>query len=163
MRKRFLSALSGLLLLTACGLVQAKVIVVTPSNSGSPECKINLTTETSIKFSEKNFNVFETYDAKPVTFAYAEVRTITFGDGTSTAVTPNPENAMNLRLVQNPVRDLLRISGHDGSRTQLRIVAMNGATIFSTLWQGEDLDVSALRTGFYLVVINSQVIKFIKQ
>ncbi|MCM1042101.1 MAG: T9SS type A sorting domain-containing protein [Bacteroides sp.] len=163
MRKRFLSALSGLLLLATCGLVQAKVLVVTPSNSGSPESKINLTTETSIKFSEKTFNVFATYDANPVTFAYTDVRTITFGEGTPDVAIQKPEHAMSLRLVQNPVRDLLRINGHDGSRTQLRIVAMNGATVFSSPWQGEDLDVSALRTGFYLLVINSQAIKFIKQ
>lgn len=156
-------AMTVVLALASCSFLQAKVLVVTPSQGGTVS-KISLTTATKLTFSEKDFKVVASPSATPQTFGYANVRTISFSNDTVPG-TPNErlKDVDRLRLACNPVSSLLRIEGHDGNAAVLRIAAMNGKQIFSTIWQGEDLDVSYLTPGFYFVTINSQTIKFIKK
>ncbi len=170
MRKKSKLALAGLLTLAGGGLTQAKVLVVKPADAGTPAHQINLTVETKVTFSEKDFKIVPSPDEKPIGFDYTDVRSISFSNDTVTGPGGNDSSAnerlydaARLRLACNPVGGLLRINGHDGSRTVLKIAAMTGTTVFSTIWQGEDLDVSGLKPGLYFVTIHSKTIKFIKK
>lgn len=164
-RKRITLALGGMLALAGLSLSYAKVLVVTPNTGGTAQ-KVNLTVETKMTFSDKTFEIVSAQGENPQTFSFADIRFLTFEDGTASGDTTDNRltvRANPLRLAYNPVGEILRINGHDGARTTVQIFNVTGTKIFTSAWQGEDLYVGNLTSGLYFITINSQTIKFIKK
>lgn len=76
--------------------------------------------------------------------------------------TPVQESA--LRLVENPVADVLTVTGHDGTPARLAILSLNGSVALQiSQWQGETVNVSSLAPGLYILKIDNTTFKFIKK
>lgn len=168
MRKRITVVCGGMLALLGIGQSFAKVLVVTPQKTGEPTQKIDLTVGTKMTFSEKTFEIVSTQGENLRTFSFSDVRHLTFEDGTAGGGNDTTDNRMyvragQLQLAYNPVGDILRVNGHDGSRTTVQIFNVTGKKIYSSAWQGEDLYVGNLTSGLYVITIQSQTIKFIKK
>ena len=62
-----------------------------------------------------------------------------------------------ISLYPNPVTNLLRLSGAAGfAGGQLRILSVDGKTVYHGTLAGENVDVSALKTGLYTLVAESK-------
>gem|GEM_PF-1568148 len=68
-------------------------------------------------------------------------------------------------LVNNVVSDALQVTvPSDFTKADIAIVSLSGRLVNRIGgWQGESVDVSSLAPGLYLITINSQTLKFIKQ
>ena len=88
----------------------------------------------------------------------SDVRTIVFTDNQSGNGTTEVQ-ADGISIYPNPVQNLLYVKSEDESEYQ--IYDLDGRCLFRG--KGSTIDVSSLKTGTYLLQINSQTFKFIKQ
>ena len=92
-----------------------------------------------------------------------DVHKIAFGNDSTTAI-PSVEKDANIRIYPNPVQQSLIIKGAQTNEI-IRIFTLNG-TVLTTAKVHDELttvDVSNLPAGQYLLQVNTQIMKLIKQ
>ena len=93
-----------------------------------------------------------------------EVHKIVFGSDSSTVAVPSVETNSRIQIYPNPVLQSLIIKGAQTNET-VRIFTLTGtlittATVFDEL---TTIDLSNLPVGQYLLQVNTQIVKLIKQ
>ena len=154
-RKRILLA-ALLLPFVAASIWAAEVpAIITISNDGG-EAKYELATVQQIVPTEGSFTLKRTAGEADVT----NVRCLSFGtmDVAPTGIAPT-DKAM-LYIYPNPVAETLRIDGAAAGST-LVVYDLQGRILLQIT--ENQLNVSALAEGTYLLKVNNQVVKFVKK
>ena len=154
-RKRILLA-ALLLPFVAASIWAAEVPAIITISNDDVEVKYELATVQQIVPTDGSFTLKRTAEEADVT----DVRCLIFGtmDNTPTGIAPTDE-AM-LYIYPNPVAETLRIDGAAAGST-LVVYDLQGRTLLQTA--ENQLNVSALAEGTYLLKVNNQVVKFIKK
>lgn len=98
----------------------------------------------------------------PTTIPVNIIRKITF-DG-SLATTTFGENDHHLALFPNPGAEVIKIQSDRSESLKTEIYSLTGQLIQQGMYQsGQDIDVSQLARGLYLVQVNGLTIKFSKK
>ena len=107
---------------------------------------------------------FSNCGSAPGRINVADVKRITF-EGKWTGVEGVSKEATSLRLRSNPVEAILSVEGYDGSKPAVvSIYSIAGReALHVENWKGEDINVSHLPTGVYILRINNSTLKFIKK
>jgi len=94
----------------------------------------------------------------------ADVHKIVFGSDSSTVAIPSVEAESSIMIYPNPVQQSLIIKGAQTNET-IRIFTLTGTIVTTAKVQDEltTIDVSNLPVGQYLVQVNAQIVKLIKQ
>lgn len=89
----------------------------------------------------------------------SDIRSIVFTDNTQSGIQEIeiPEN--NIRIYPNPVQETLNIESDKS--VSFKIYDLDGRLLLNG--DGNSIDVSSLKTGTYLLQINNNTLKFIKQ
>ena len=89
----------------------------------------------------------------------SDIRSIVFTDNTQSGIQEIeiPEN--NIRIYPNPVQETLNIESDES--VSFKIYDLDGRLLLNG--DGKSIDVSALKAGTYLLQINNNTLKFIKQ
>lgn len=98
----------------------------------------------------------------PTTIPVSIIRKITFS---STLSTPSfGENKNHLVLYPNPGSDVVRIKSDASEDLKIKIYSLTGQLVQQgTFLPNQDIDVSKLSSGLYLVQVNGLTIKFSKK
>ncbi len=153
-RKRILLA-ALLLPFVAAGLWATEVPAVITISNDDAEGKYELATVQQIVPTDGSFTLKRTEGHDDVT----DVRCLIFGtmEKTPTAIAPTGEAL--LYIYPNPVSETLRIDGAEPG--SIRVVCdLQGRILLQTT--ENQLNVSALAEGTYLLKVNDQVVKFVK-
>lgn len=152
----------------ACASVlgaQADVALqVNPKDEGATAVKVGLTTSSVIRFSESGVEVDDGNGATQ-TFDFATIASLTFVEGSSSAIDAATVGSLQISLAENPVTDRLIITGYDSEApANLQIVSSAGRTVaLLPAWKGEIIDASSWTPGLYILRLNTTTIKFIKR
>ncbi|NMH26584.1 T9SS type A sorting domain-containing protein [Flavobacterium silvaticum] len=109
-------------------------------------------------------NLFVKADAgtTPTTIPVSIIRKVTFSEALGT--TTFGQNTDNLVLYPNPASESIRIKSDTSTELKTSIYSLTGQRILQGVFQsGQDIDVSALSAGLYLVQVNGVTIKFSKK
>ena len=107
-------------------------------------------------FVDNNLQLLDKAGTILATEPIANIRKITFGEGTTTDV-EHIQNA-DIRIYPNPTQDILIISGIEAQ--PLRVYDLQGKVVLQE--HGTQVQVSNLTNGTYLLQIGTQVVRFIK-
>ncbi|NHM05849.1 T9SS type A sorting domain-containing protein [Flavobacterium sp. CYK-4] len=122
----------------------------------------NVTTSGKLYFSADNLYVKADGVTTSTTIPVNIIRKITF-DG-ALATTNFGENDQALTLAPNPSADVIRIGSENRESLKTQIYSLTGQLILQGVYQvGQDIDVSKLAAGLYLVQVNGVTIKFSKK
>lgn len=136
-------------------------MIVTMSDSSSPK-SFNLDDVRKLTFGDEGVEIWKNGQAATETFLYGKVRNFRFEgivDGIETVVSDYA--GRGLIPVCNDAT--LRILGWNGEPTTLRIFNLVGIEMLAvSRWNGENVDVSTLSKGTYILKVNNQSVKFIK-
>lgn len=93
-----------------------------------------------------------------------DVHKIVFGNDTIAMAIPSVETDSKIQIYPNPVQQALIIKGAQANET-IRIYTLNGVVLTTAKVHDEltSIDVSNLPVGQYLLQVNTQIIKLIKQ
>ena len=118
-----------------------------------------------IWFDSNNLIINTTNVAAQTTIPIADIRKITFdGDSTTTGINKVTANNEAISILPNPASNYFKIESSGGKNLDVRIYNTSGAQVASgTYASGNQVDISYLTTGIYVVVINKQSFKLIKQ
>ena len=145
-------------LASAALLYAENEIKVTSSDDKTVTTPLNLATK--ISFGQNGIEI-SNEGSDIINIPYADAQTISFGVKSEVKFL---QSQSRLALRHNPVESTLEITGHDGKPTNLSISALSGTRILSIkAWNGENVDVSSLASGIYILNINNNPIKFIKK
>ncbi|MBD5227584.1 MAG: T9SS type A sorting domain-containing protein [Bacteroidales bacterium] len=115
-----------------------------------------------IRFTSDRVEIYDG-DKRTGAFDYASVAKLTFHTG-QVGVASVAADASTLRLLTNPVGEMLEMTGLQAESAPLVITSLNGETKLSLAeWRGEAVDVSSLTPGLYFVTVNRTTLKFIKK
>lgn len=99
----------------------------------------------------------------PTTIPVTIIRKITFSD----AALSTPSFGLNksqLVLYPNPGSDVVRIKSESAEELKTKIYSLTGQLVLQGIYQpDQDIDVSKLASGLYLVQVNDLTIKFSKK
>ncbi len=87
-------------------------------------------------------------------------------EGTLTVTEPNAfenQNAGEIKIYPNPVKDFVYIEGFVSEDYSVRIVDISGRIILDRKIENNSIDLSSLQTGIYLLKISDQIHKIIKE
>lgn len=159
MNPRPLSALAALALAAAPGLADTVMTVFTGDEAQNVEM-FQLGDVGKVTFSDGVLAVFGEADAL-AKIDLSTVSRISFSSA-ETGV-KSVAGTSGARLLRNPVADLISVVGATPGST-VRVHDMWGRQMLGIDgWNGEDIDVSSLPSGTYLLRINSETIKVIKK
>lgn len=120
---------------------------------------VPVTTATKVTFPTDGVTIA---GAESKVFPYVQVSKIRFQ--MESGITGIQAQRATLALRENPVDDVLRISGSLDAPARVTITSVSGQTALRLdEWNGADIDVSALHPGLYLITVNNQTLKFIKK
>lgn len=92
----------------------------------------------------------------------ANVKRITFQGSWMGVESARVESSIQLK--ENPVGAYLGVEAYNGAATTLSVYSISGReAVRVERWKGEDVDVSRLPSGLYILHINQSTIKFIKK
>lgn len=121
-----------------------------------------LTVNTRISFGKTTVDI-SNEGSSTVSIPYSDVQTIAFVTSEGSGVA-SVFNGPGLRLRYNPADDTIEVEGYDGKSTTLAISSIAGSSMMSLKgWNGENIDVSSLPGGIYILNIDKTSIKFIKK
>ena len=159
MKTKFASLLVAVF--AAAAMQAAEVPAIITISNDNQEGKYQLASVQQITFSEGSMTVVRKNDAGNV----SNVRCVKFGAtiDDSESQTPTEIAALegaDLFVYPNPVAQTLRIDGAEAGST-FTIYDLQGRTLMQTI--ENQIDVSSLAQGSYLLKVNDQVVKFIKK
>lgn len=88
-----------------------------------------------------------------------DIRSIVFMDNTTSEIQEIEISENNIRVYPNPVQETLNIES--GESVSFKIYDLDGKLLLNGY--GDIIDVSSLKTGTYLIQINNNTLKFMKQ
>ncbi len=98
----------------------------------------------------------------PTTIPVNIIRKITFSNALATSTFGN--NEANVLLYPNPSSDLIRIKSDAYEALKTKIYSLTGQLMLDGIYQSnQDIDVSTLASGLYLIQVNGLTIKFSKK
>lgn len=138
------------------------VRLVAKDKDGKSVGVVPVTLQSKIRFTSEKVEVYDGETAKE-SFRYGNIATISFispgTDGVSSV-----ETQTSLKIAENPVGELLQISGFEGAALPLAVYGLDGGVKVSIAeWNGRPVDVSFLTPGLYFVTVNKTTLKFIKK
>lgn len=163
MKMKYCSLTAFTLLLTGFIHVKAEsVVLFHPFDSEVLPQSVNIAEVKRIAFDTESFSVIDKALQPTATFAYADVKKISFNLDSSVKTLTQGDS--KVKVTPNPVHDYLCVSGAtDSYGKDLNVYAMTGNLVVSVpAWNGEPVNVADLPQGIYFVRINSITIKFIK-
>lgn len=130
----------------------------------TPELQGEITTESKLVFKGTPYIEFSKVDGLSERVPIAGVKRISFS-GNWTGVTMAKAEQVALSLRENPVGKVLSVVGYDSSKAaQLSVYSIAGREVVRVnAWKGEDIDVSQLPSGIYILRINQTTLKFVKK
>lgn len=115
-------------------------------------------------FSNSNLIINANDVAAQITIPLSDIRIITFDDNTTTGISETIKNKETVSIFPNPASDYFDIIASNSTKLNVRIFNTNGAQVASGIYEsGKRVDVSRLSAGIYVVVVNNQSFKLIKQ
>lgn len=122
----------------------------------------NVASAGKLYFESDNLYVKTDVAATPTTIPVSIIRKIVFSN--ALAASTFGQNKTNLVIYPNPSSDAIRIKSDSGETLATKIYSMTGQLMLQGSYQsGEDIDVSNLSSGLYLVQVNGATIKFSKK
>lgn len=122
----------------------------------------NVTTAGKLYFASDNLYVKLDGTTTPTTIPVTIIRKITFGATLSN--TYFGENKNNLVLYPNPSSDVFRIKSDVAEDLKVEIYSLQGQLVQKGNYQSDqDIDVTNLSSGLYLVQVNGLTMKFRKK
>ncbi|HEY6913338.1 MAG TPA: T9SS type A sorting domain-containing protein [Paludibacter sp.] len=120
-----------------------------------------LSSLTKITFSGTNMLLSYT-DGTTGTFDESSVSKMIFG--VVSAVGPVVGNDSKLVLYPNPATDYISVKNAAEEAMNYTIYGLDGAALISSnlLSASQQIDISALKKGFYVIKVNNQAMKFLK-
>ncbi|WP_294245677.1 T9SS type A sorting domain-containing protein [uncultured Chryseobacterium sp.] len=114
-------------------------------------------------FSGNNLLVKTSGSAADVSIPTGIIKKITFASSVL-ALRETEASKNQILLYPNPSADFIRISSGEKDPLKVKIFSVEGRLVLSgTFHSGEDIDISSLQQGFYLVQVNTNIIKLIKK
>lgn len=123
----------------------------------------NVENSGKLYFTSDNLNVkINSTTTTPTTIPVTIIRKITFS--TTLSTTTFGENKNNLVLYPNPSSDVFRIKSDVVEDLKVEIYSLQGQLVQKGIYQSdEDINVTNLSSGLYLVQVNGLTIKFSKK
>ena len=123
----------------------------------------NVTTAGKLYFATDNLYVkLDGTTTTPTTIPVTIIRKITFSNALNTTIFG--ENKNNLVLFPNPSLDVIRIKSDENEELKTKMYSLQGQLVLEGTYQSnQDIDVSNLSSGLYLVQVNGLTIKFSKK
>lgn len=124
-----------------------------------------ITTSGKLYFSGNNLLVKTSASATDVSIPTGIIKKITFSSSVL-AVQETGTGTDNdlIKLYPNPSAEFIRITSDKKEALKVKIFSAEGRLVLNGTFQhGEDIDISSLKTGFYLVQVNNNTIKLIKK
>lgn len=153
---------ASLLLLALTALPAAGRTTMTVSGSGDKDANFDITDDLVIDFaSTPGSFVVKGGQLQPGTFAITDGTVLKF---TAVSGVSDIAVARQSQLRHNPVETTLEFTAAPDAPCTLGVYSLQGTLLLSADgWNGEDVDVSNLAPGLYLVNFNNQSIKFYKK
>lgn len=154
---------ASLLLIAGLAMPATAARYLTVSSPGIDDEVFEVTDGLVLDFATKpGFMVVKGGSATESTFAISDATVLNFSNTTGLSDIFASDKSVALR--QNPVGDLLEFTAAPETDCKLSIYSLHGTTLLSVDdWHGENVDVSSLTPGLYIVNFNNQSIKFYKQ
>lgn len=122
----------------------------------------NVTTAGKLYFASDNLYLKLDGTTTPTTIPVTIIRKITFSE--TLATTTFGENKNNLVLYPNPGSNVIRIKSDKNEELKINIYSLQGQLVHQGVYQtDEDINVTNLSSGLYLVQVNGVTIKFSKK
>lgn len=151
----------ALLLLLASGCSFAQTGIKVTYYDGTEQA-FSIAAAGKLYFETDNLYVRADAATTPTTIPVSIIRKITFSSALS--IPAFGENRNNLVLSPNPGADVIRIKSDANEDLKTKIYSLTGQLILQGTYQpGQDIDVSGLSQGLYLVQVNGLTIKFSKK
>lgn len=162
MKKATVFVVSGLLLAGGLGARAVETLSVVGNQAdGTPPLKVKVTDESRMTFGPAGVLVTTGEETSAIPYEGLQSLTFVYEDASGVAM---DAVGCQLRLRENPVGSFLALTGHDGSAAKLRVTDLGGRLrLEAPAWSGEELDVSALAPGVYIVTVNQTSLKFLKK
>lgn len=151
-----------LLLLFVGSFTFAQTGVIVTYYDGNTQV-FNVESSGKLYFDSDNLNVkINSTTTTPTTIPVTIIRKITFS--TTLSTTTFGENKNNLVLYPNPSSDVFRIKSDVSEKLKINIYSLQGQLVHQGNYQSdEDISISNLSSGLYLVQVNGVTIKFSKK
>jgi hypothetical protein len=163
MKQRFLLTIFLLIAGTGISIVKAQSMAIKMKDG--TEQIIGLSSLGKVTFSNANLLINQNSGATK-TYSLSKIRKINF-DSIPTGVEEINLNGSSHKLsfYPNPVESLIYFRNISTDNSLIKIYRMDGAKVLQSRVSSDNnsLDVSGLEKGFYILIANNQVSKFIKQ
>jgi hypothetical protein len=146
------------LLLSLPAIAQTRVVV---TKTDGQEYEYLVAEDGRIFFDEENLLLDEGY-GNTASFPRSQIQKLTVASAEGTDIAEAAaENAW--AVYPNPAAGFIRITTAAAGKVPLTLCSLHGRILLSGEYAaGEEIDVSFLPKGFYLIKINNRTIKFIK-
>ncbi len=116
-------------------------------------------------FNGSNLVVNTDGSATPVSIPLSDIRKITFdGEENTTGVTEVAISKTTINIFPNPADNYFMLKAPDAVKLNVRIFNTNGSQVAGGMYEsGGRVDIRHLTPGIYVVVVNDQSFKLIKQ
>jgi len=148
-----------LLLSVSFSFAQTGVVVTYYDNSTQG---FNVSALGKLYFANDNLNIKPDGSATLTSIPVSIIRKVTFSNTLST--TTFGENENHMVLFPNPSSDIIRISADTIENLDVSIYAMTGQLVQKGSYSvNQDIDISGISPGLYLVQANNLTFKFVKK
>lgn len=150
----------GVLLLSMTAFSQTGVVITYYDNT---QQQFNVQTTGKLFFSGDNLQIqIDDTVTQPTSIPVTIIQRITFTNNLST--TQQSAAAIRLNLFPNPGSEYIQISSADEEILQVKIYNSNGQLLQNgSFFPMQNIDVSNLESGIYLVQVNGVTLKFMKR
>ncbi|RXR22564.1 T9SS type A sorting domain-containing protein [Flavobacterium stagni] len=150
----------GVLLLSMTAFSQTGVVITYYDNT---QQQFNVQTTGKLFFSGDNLQIqIDDTVTQPTSIPVTIIQRITFTNNLST--TQHSAAAIRLNLFPNPGSEYIQISSADEEILQVKIYNNNGQLLQNgSYFPMQNIDVSNLESGIYLVQVNGVTLKFVKR
>lgn len=149
-----------LFLSAACTFAQTAIRVTYYTGSSQD---YTIATSGKLYFSGNNLLVKTSGASANISIPAGIIRKITFSP-TVLATQEVGANKYGIKLYPNPSSDFIRITSDQKETLKVKIFSAEGRLVLTGTYQpGEDIAISSLREGFYLVQVNTATLKLIKK
>jgi hypothetical protein len=152
-------AFLGLLLQSAVAFAQTGIRVF--YYSGTTQV-FDVATTGKLYFASDNLYIKVDGTTAPTTIPVNIIRKITFVENTLAVTTVTDDK--KVVLSPNPATDFFKITSDYKDNLIVKIYSLTGQLVHQGVYQNaQNIDVSALSTGFYVVQVNNSTLKFVKK